>query len=309
MNLLSLFNGISGGMLACERVGIKIENHFASEIDKFANKITLKNYPDTKMLGDVNNWEAWNLPNIDLMIWGSPCQDLSIAKKDRKGLDGERSGLFWVAVEIWKKYKPKYWIMENVASMSKENQNTISNALGVKPILINSSLVSGQHRKRLYWTNLNITIPANKNIMLKDVLESGIVNIDKSFCLDDCYYKGADLITYVKKSKRQLVFEKPNKIGYITKNKLGDRVYSVMGKSVSLKASSGGWGVKTGLYKIDMPDGDYCIRKLTPIECERLQTYPDNWTEGVSNTQRYKMLGNSFTVDVISHILKGVKND
>lgn len=319
MNLLSLFNGISGGMLACEKAGLKIDKHFASEIDKYANQVTLKNYPDTVMLGDVTKWRDWKLPKIDIMIWGSPCQDLSIASKTREGLEGARSGLFWDALEIWKVVRPKYWIMENVASMSKEAKAMISWQLGVEPIMINSSLVSAQNRKRLYWTNISVEQPEDKGILLKDVLESDYnitakhsVNLsavyglkgyaelnNKSKTLTASAYKGYgnDGVT---------IITEPIRLGQIGKGGQGQRIYSVECKTISLSANGGGQGAKTGLYKIDLPDGDYFIRKLTPIECERLQTYPDNWTEGISNTQRYKCLGNSFTVDVIVHMLSGI---
>jgi DNA (cytosine-5)-methyltransferase 3A len=339
MNLLSLFNGISGGMLACERAGLKIDKHYASEIDKYANQITMKNYPKTVMLGDVTKWKDWELPKIDLMIWGSPCQDLSIAGKDRQGLDGARSGLFWEAVKIWQKVKPKYWIMENVASMSQEAKAMISWQLGVEPIMINSALVSAQQRKRLYWTNIPVEQPKDKGIFLKDILESDICEKDKSYCIDACYYKGINIDQYLEKSRRKIVFQplatelksyalttkysgysfphdfikhkkscvfQPIRLGQIGKGGQGQRVYSVHGKTISLSANGGGQGDKTGLYKIDLPDGYYTIRKLTPIECERLQTYPDNFTEGISNTQRYKTLGNSFTIDVIVHIITSI---
>jgi DNA (cytosine-5)-methyltransferase 3A len=235
------------------------------------------------------------------MVWGSPCQDLSIAKKDRKGLDGKRSGLFWEAVRIWKEVKPKYWLMENVASMSKEAKDIISKELGVEPIMINSALVSAQQRKRLYWSNIPVTQPQDLNIYLKDIIESGDVDKLKSYCIDASYYKGTNLKTYLEKAKRQVVFERPNRIGEFNSGGQGDRVYSIDGKSVSLSANGGGRGAKTGLYYTDS-----VIRKLTPIECERLQTFPDDYTSGISNTQRYKCLGNSFTVKVIEHILKNI---
>lgn len=355
MNILSLFDGISCGRVALERAGIKINRYYASEIDKYAIQVAQKNYPDTIQLGDINEWQYWNIDwdSIDLVIGGSPCQDLSIAKKDRKGLNGERSGLFWKYVEVLQRAKPKYFLLENVASMPKEAKQLITDILGVEPITINSALVSAQQRKRLYWTNIpNITQPEDKGILLKDILESGMpcdvinkgfeiskVNMDKSQCLCARDYKGfgnqpmSDVIEPIcvnsqsgdRKGKRkqpsvadriysqdgkttslsgsyQPNIAQPLRIGQIGKGGQGDRIYSVKGKSVSLNANGGGRGAKTGLYKIDLPDGDYTIRKLTPIECERLQTLPDNYTEGISNTQRYKCLGNGWTVDVIAHI-------
>lgn len=314
MNILSLFDGISCGRVALERAGIQVDKYYASEIDKYAIEVAQKNYPDTIHLGDVNGFESWNLPRIDILIGGSPCQDLSIAKQDRKGLDGERSGLFWKYVGCLKKFKPKYFLLENVASMPKEAKEIITKILGVEPVLINSALVSAQQRKRLYWTNIpNITQPKDKHIYLKDILLSGILCdvknkgheisklcIDKSQSLLARDYKGFGNQTMIG------VFE-PIRIGKIGKGGQGERIYSVKGKSVSLNANGGGRGAKTGLYKVDLPDGDYIIRKLHPIECERLQTLTDNYTEGISNTQRYKCLGNGWTVDVIAHILSFLK--
>jgi len=307
MNLLSLFNGISGAQLACERAGIKT-TCYASEIDKYANQITLKNYPNTIMMGDVLKWKSWDLPKIDIMVWGSPCQDLSIAGK-QKGLGGERSSLFWESLEIFRKAKPKYWIMENVASMKKEDREMISFQLGVQPVEINSALVSAQSRKRLYWTNLKIDQPKDLKITLQNILDYGITEKDKSYCLDASYHKGTNSLQYLTNSRQQVVFNKPLQIGFIGKNRMAERIYRIEGKSVCLKANGGGLGAKTGLYKIDLPNGDFYVRKLSPIECERLQTFPDNWTEGCSNTQRYKMLGNSFTVDVVAHILRCVPTE
>lgn len=342
LRVLSLFDGISCGQLALQRAGIPVEIYFSSEIDRFAIQITQKNFPNTIQMGDVKNICFHSLGEIDLLIGGSPCQDLSIAKKARKGLDGERSGLFFKYVEALKTVTPKYFMLENVASMKKADKDIISEILGVEPIMINSALVSAQQRKRFYWTNIpGIKQPEDKNILLKDILESGYANTDKAYCLTTRYsgasfphdflkkkksfvaesvlYSRYNQSTYTEKSASlgttpqnetsiagQLVIS-PVRIGQIGKGGQGQRVYSIAGKSVSLNANGGGQGAKTGLYKIGLPDGDYIIRKLTPIECERLQTLPDNYTEGISNTQRYKTIGNGWTVDVIAHILKGIK--
>ncbi len=188
--------------------------------------------------------------------------------------------------------------------MSKESKEKITEILGVEPILINSALVSGQQRKRLYWTNIpNIEQPKDKEIILQDILEEGFSWNKKAYCLTASYSKAYFPHDFLRKQRQM----KAIKIGFIGKGSQGQRVYSIKGKSVSLNANGGGQGVKTGLYKIDLPDGDYVIRKLTPIECERLQTLPDNYTEGISNTQRYKCIGNGWTVDVIAHILRGIK--
>lgn len=373
INVLSLFDGISCGQVALERAGIKVNKYYASEIDPNCIKITQKNYPETIQLGDVR---SLNLADfvcvhcdddlIDLLIGGSPCQDLSIAGS-RKGLDGSRSCLFWEFVRALKIIKPKYFLFENVASMKKEDRDIITNALGVEPVLINSALVSAQTRKRLYWTNIgHIGQPEDKEIYLKDILESGVAPQNKSYCLTETYHK-ACLSDFVKKHTRTMVGEPlripeatkkgfaeieqgecvdltqlnsktrrgramkeksncltasntqyfqylgkaPIRLGHLEgrSNAQANRVYSIEGKSVCLNANGGGGGAKTGLYKIDLPDGEYIIRKLTPVECERLQTLPDNYTEGIPNSSRYKAIGNGWTVDVIAHILKGIKED
>ena len=385
MNVLSLFDGISCGRVALERAGIKVDTYYASEIDKYAIKITQKNYPDTIQLGDVNNIDFTQfVGKIDLLLGGSPCQDLSIAKQNRQGLKGERSSLFWKYVEALNVIKPKWFIFENVASMKKEDKDIITKELGVEPIMIDSALVSAQQRKRLYWTNIpGIEQPEDKHIYLQDILESEYTDRLKSYCIDASYFKGTNLEQYLEKKRRQVVFDKPFKVGQFNSGGQGDRVYAIEGKSVTLSANGGGRGAKTGLYLIPVQydrknkigkelekaitlmasdwrglnrnqkqnavvycvaqrgryndngkieqkyelrfDGEtntltivqkdnmiwnieemYYIRKLTPIECERLQTLPDNYTEGISNTQRYKCIGNGWTVDVIAHILKNI---
>ena len=355
MKVLSLFDGISCARVALDKAGILVEEYYASEIDKYAIQVSQKNYPDIFQLGSVvglslgsliiEEGEAVEVSELlegtDLLIGGSPCQDLSIAKKDRKGLDGERSGLFWEYVRVLKEVKPKYFILENVASMPKEAKQIITEALGVEPIMINASLVSAQNRKRLFWTNIpNVKLPEDKGILLKHILEE---NVDEKYNV-----KSVDFIKGGTNKKTDLDFiggirnkdwAKDGK-NYSRNFGQGDRVYSSNGKSTTLSALGGGRGAKTGLYRIEKePHGtalDYyndtivpngkakvlgtnpqsttavagqlvndksLIRKLTPIECERLQGLPDNYTEGVSNTQRYKSLGNAFNVDVVAHIL------
>lgn len=266
MNVLSLFDGISCAYEALNRSGIQINSYYASEIDKNAIKISEKNHPDIIRLGDVKEIDGKSLPKIDLLIGGSPCQDLSISKKDRKGLEGDRSGLFWEYVRLLHETKPTYFILENVASMSQKDKQIITDTLGVEPVIFNASLVSAQNRKRLFWTNIQFDLPEDKRILLKDILEE---NVHERFNVNP------------KETKSQ-----------------ANRVYTTDGKSVCLKANGGGGGAKTGLYK-----DDNRIRKLTPIECERLQGLPDNYTEGIVMTHRYRCLGNAFNVDVVAHIL------
>lgn len=314
MKVLSLFDGISCGRLAFERAGIPVEKYYASEIDKYAIQVTQKNYPDTIQVGDVNKLNYLELLDVDIVIGGSPCQDLSIAKQNRQGLRGERSGLFWKYVEALEVIKPKYFLLENVASMRNEDRDAITETLRklypeTECIMINSALVSAQQRKRYYWTNWHVEQPQDKGILLKDILENGLsIPKDKARTLTSYYSTGQTLEHCEEKHIHTMVAE-PIRVGQLDGLGKGqaNRIYSVRGKSVCLNANGGGGGAKTGLYKVDLPDGDYIIRKLTPTECERLQTLPDNYTSGISNTQRYKAIGNGWTVDVIAHILKAIK--
>ncbi|HNH11096.1 MAG TPA: DNA (cytosine-5-)-methyltransferase [Leptospiraceae bacterium] len=304
MNILSLFDGMSCGQIALNKAEIPYSKYYASEIDKYAIQITQKNYPETVQLGDVSKINIDSLPKIDLLIGGSPCQGFSAAGK-KLNFEDPRSKLFWEYVRIKEELNPKWFLLENVM-MKKEWIDIISSALKVQSIMINSSDFSAQNRKRLYWTNIQVRKWGKKEIYLKDILESVTSDRLKSYCIDAQYYKGITLQSYITKHRRTQIFETV-RLGEICKGGQGQRIYSVNGKSISLSTQSGGQGAKTGLYQIDLPDGQYYIRKLTPIECERLQTVPDNYTEGVSNTQRYKMLGNGWTVDVIAHILSGMK--
>lgn len=339
MNVLSLFDGISCGMAALERAGIPVEKYSAYEIDKYAITVSEKNYPYIERHGDVFYGNFKKYKGCDLLIGGSPCTYWSVAKKGRETTpDGEGFKLFMQYVRALDECRPKYFLYENNNSIHKDIKTEISKFLGVEPIMINSALVSAQQRKRCYWTNIpNVVQPEDKEIYLKDIIVSGIPWQDKSYAYTTrCqaatfkdtlerhrhtmiaepvilqrshgYNKGG-----VKQGKcptftamGSFIFNNlvavPVRIGQIGKYQQ-DRVYSVYGKSVSMKANGGGGGAKTGLYKIDLPDGDYIIRKLYPIEAERLQTLPDNYTEGISNTQRYKCIGNGWTVDVIAHIL------
>lgn len=348
MNILSLFDWISCGRLALERAWIQVDKYFASEIDKYAIQIAKKNYPDTLHIGSVTDvkYAHWVLSSqnigalctIDMIIWGSPCQDLSIAKKDWKWLQWEKSSLFFEYVRLLKEVKPKYFLLENVASMKKADKEEITRILteiypDVQCYLINSALVSAQNRKRLYWTNIQwVEQPEDKGVLLKDILEKSVD--EKLIC------KNITLIPWWEKKNTELKF-----IGWVRNKDWAkdwkslsrnfgqwDRVYSPEWKSVSLSANGGGRGAKTGLYSIynqafhedkamSLWSNSQCataktwqiviqppvIRKLTPIECERLQTLPDNWTEGISNTQRYKAIWNGWTVDVIAHIFSYIK--
>jgi DNA (cytosine-5)-methyltransferase 3A len=374
-----------------------VDDYFASEIEPNAIKVAQKNFPDTIQVGGVKEFCGSCVGQVDLLIGGSPCQDLSIAKKGRKGLEGDRSGLFWEYVRIWKEAKPTWFVLENVASMPKADRDIITREMGVEPILLDAALVSAQSRKRLFWTNIpNVTQPEDKGILLKDILQPDSEVDDsmtvhgKSFCLTATYAKlgeSAGEVEHNRKRKQRTMVKQMGHIGetnsqtnrvYDPEGKAptqckgpnggatptlvrmghlddspaqGNRVYSPEGKSVTLSANGGGRGAKTGLYYVGHLEGrvrkgmegqedlsrahPQCdrvygvdgkaptlsasetsgrthvavvvseprIRKLTPVECERLQGLPDNYTEGIAKTNRYKCLGNAFNVDVVSHLL------
>ena len=313
MKVLSLFDGISCGRLALERANLPIERYDAFEIDKYAIAVSKNNFPDIVHHGDVFKGDFKKFKGYDLLIGGSPCTYWSVAKKGRETTaDGEGFRLFMEFVRALKESQCRYFIYENNYSIHQNIKAEISEKLGVQPIIINSALVSAQNRKRCYWTNIPSVIqPQDKGILLKDILESGIGWQDKSYCMT-ASYNGAVFRNTLERKQRTMVAEpviKPIRVGEYGKGGQGQRIYSVYGKSVSLTANGGGQGAKTGLYKIDLPDGDYIIRKLTPVEAERLQTLPDDYTMGISNTQRYKCIGNGWTVDVIAHILGGLHDD
>ena len=316
MNVLSLFDGISAGRVALERAGITVDKYYASEIDKYAIQIAMKNYPDTIQLGDVTKWRDWDIDwsSIGIVMGGSPCQSWSVAGK-KLGAKDERGRLFFVQLEIMQYVLEKspnaFWLIENV-KMKKEFEEllteNVSYQLGkFEKHLINSSLLSAQNRKRLYWTNIpGVTQPEDKGILLKDIVEYGFVDREKGYCLDVCYYKGGNLKQYFEKHRSQLVFSQNIK----DENSQSLRRFLKSTKALNEKANC----MTATMYKGTASNGvtniiaDYKYRMLTPIECERLQTFEDGYTEGISNTQRYKCLGNSWTVDVIAHILQGIKS-
>ena len=263
---------------------------------------------------------------IDLLIGGSPCQDLSIAKKDRKGLEGNRSGLFWEYVRIKKECNPRWFVLENVASMPKADRDIITREMGVEPVMFNASLVSAQCRKHMFWTNIPFELPADRGILLKDILQPD-AEVDermmvkgKSYCLTASYSHQTPTENGIKNSierkHRTMVkvgseFTKTaqtgrnetKKLGYVGENDhQAKRVYDDSSKLPALNV------VCNSMVKNNLVVGDR-IRKLTPIECERLKGFPDNYTEGMTTSNRYKCLGNAFNVDVVVHILSFVKNE
>ena len=424
MNVLSLFDGMSCGQQALERSGVRVDNYFASEIDKYAIKVTQANYPKTNQLGSVIDVDGYSLPKIDLLLGGSPCQSFSFAGK-RKGMSTKdeqeiltlehylelksegfefegQSYLFWEYMRLLKEVKPKYFLLENVM-MGDKWEKILSKAIGVNPIEINSSLVSAQNRRRLYWTNIGmipgglfgdlqsiIQQPKDKGILLKDVIEEEV---------DDKYFLSKKMIdTFTGNSKKMEMkgngfrFSPIKDVEVKTKtittkegNRMDDnyistphdildngktigkkikqinpslesggnqpyqqnRVYDSNGMSPALCANKSdllildcynndlindkkikkreinvanyrhhfkgfnGYVDKSPTIKSSLGSGNQIIlnkiRRLTPVECERLQTVKDNYTDCVSDTQRYKMLGNGWTVDVISHILNYIK--
>src|SRR6056300_204078 len=332
MNVLSLFDGCSGGQVALQKLGIHVDNYYASEIDKYAIKVTQANFPNTIQLGDVTQVKPSERgmgvdyaldydPPIDLLMCGSPCQGFSFAGH-QLNFDDPRSKLFFDFIRIRDECMPKYVLLENVR-MAKKSQDVISKYMGFEPQALNSSKVSAQNRYRLYWFGKlvgdkyeQIPIPPmiDKGITMQDILEDGYATDEmtsngKSHCLT-ARYNGAVWWNSIERKQRTMVLkENPtmSKDGLIrvgTADLKGHdsikRVYAQEGKAPTLTTMQGGHREPKVATSKDM------WRKLTPLECERLQTLPDNYTNHVSNSQRYKMIGNGWTVDVIAHILKGI---
>jgi len=387
LKIISLCDGMSCGALALEpwleQQGLTWDNieYHAFEIDKYADAVSRYNYPYMYRHGDARNYKKFIGDDIFLLMGGFPCQPYSFSGKGKATEDDrDLSNLIFDAL---KELKPKYFLFENVP-MKKEHQDRISDGIGVDPIMINSQDFSAHHRKRLYWTNIKIDgwHDLNQDVSLKDILEDGFVDRDKSHCLDANYFKGGSMKMYKEKSRRQLVFDTEKKKGCrqvgiadIKGYDIIKRVYDPEYKAPALTTMQGGWrqpkvwdkcGAFRGRYKVDGVRQDHKMkvaglttqqlevrtdnktnslttvqkdnvlvdeeklywRNLTPLECERLQTVPDGYTEigqfesyfeevtepkdwryrkTISNTQRYKMLGNGWTVAVISHIMKNME--
>ena len=294
MKVLSLFDGISCGMVALERAKIPVERYVAYEIEENAIKISKKNYPQIEHMGDVTKADFSQYAGFDLLIGGSPCQDLSMYKTSSaegwKGLDGSKSNLFYNYVIALKEIKPKYFLLENVASMENKWVDAISKELGVNPIEINSSLVCAAERKRLYWTNIpDIGKLEDRHIMLKDIVVN-TEEVPQKYWYDKPFvYNGDD-------KKVQCTLD-------IKGHRNMKEVYNLNGKcNTILCDGDGGHRVKK-VYQ-----NGRC-RKLMPVEYERLQTLPDGYTEGVADSRRYTCCGNGWTVDIIAHILKNIPNE
>ena len=384
INVLSCFDGCSGGQLALQKAGIDVGTYYASEIDKYAMQVTQANFPNTIQVGDITKVSLHRFQNhIDLMMGGSPCQGFSFAGH-QLNFDDPRSKLFFDFIRIRDELLPKYVLLENVR-MAKESQDIISKYMGCEPTKINSADVSPQSRNRLYWfvtydwdlgkyVPMHIPQPSKKNVVIRDILEDlpfgeipnylanswgGVPRGDKVKSIDDAkancltasMYKG-QIPTFIKKPNPSASKDGLIRVG--TANLKGHdsikRVYSADGKAPTLTTMQGGHrepkismgrvvnrrldenGVRKDNQmdlpftpKVEVREDDvsnclttvekdnvvvnrdeYLWRKLTPLECERLQTMPDNYTNHVSKTQRYKMIGNGWTVDVIAHILGSV---
>jgi len=304
LNVLSLFDGMSCGQIALDELNIDVKNYYASEINKYAIKVTQHNYPNTKQIGDIKKLtkeKLDKLPKIDLIIGGSPCQNLSPAVISRnnynQGLKGEKSSLFYEFVRIFdlvKKKNPDFkFLFENVAGMSNKDEQIISKTLEVEPLMIDSNLFSAQNRKRYYWTNLEVDdFPKKSDKVLEDIILSP-EEVEK----EDT---GRMKVWYEKD------FERINQSGNVAAlldingHDILKRVYKKNHKCATLTTCGGG-----NTQKKIIQEGR--VRKLLPIEYERLQNVPDNYTDKVSNTRRYNMLGNGWTVGVIKHILKSLK--
>jgi DNA-cytosine methyltransferase len=335
MIVLSLFDGMSCGRIALEREGITVTKYYASEIDKYAEKISASNYPDIIRLGDITKWREWDIETPDIIIAGSPCQGFSFAGK---GLNFEdpRSALFFVFADILKHYHPKYFLLENV-KMKAEHNDVISSLLGeiypecvnqgeifrtgrLEPVLINSALVSAQNRERLYWCNWKVEQPKDMGIYLKDIIENGQTEREKSYCIDANYANAGDEKSYLEHGRRQLIANNRKsescELRRIKNRKqLNEKASTLLSLSWKGEDANGVTiipvtysGASGGNLEPETSTDKITWRKLTVTECERLQTVPDGYCRAVSNFRAYHALGNGWTVDVIAHILKeGIK--
>lgn len=317
MNVLSLFDGMSCGQIALNKVGIKYETYYSSEIDKDAIKVTQHNYPNTIQVGDVTKLSSSNLPKIDLLIGGSPCQGFSFAGK-QLNFEDPRSKLFFEFVRLKNELQPKYFLLENV-KMKKSSEDVITEYLGVKPILINSHLVSGQHRRRLYWTNIpGVEQPEDRGILLKDILDNNVDGTKIEFDVNGEFQMTAKNGKIIRLNNK---VEIPYTI-YETRTELGKserkRIRELHGidstprtkehkEYLPLKTKKSNC-LLTGESTLDyILDSNLTFRTYTINELERLQTLPVNYTNiGLSKNRIRKMIGNGWTVDVISHIFKNM---
>jgi DNA (cytosine-5)-methyltransferase 3A len=301
MNVLSLFDGMSCGQIALNRIGVKYNNYFASEIDKNAIKVTQHHYPNTVQLGDVTKIE-FIASKIDLLIGGSPCQGFSFAGK-QLNFDDPRSKLFFEFVRLINECKPKYFLLENVV-MKKEYEDIITEYLGVAPIKINSSLVSAQNRVRLYWTNIpGVGIPEDRGITLNDVLE--IDSNDNPAAIRGRRLNKATIIgRRLNEAGKRSDYNKDIPITQCLEvratNTNKSNCLTTVDKDNVLTPLP--IGRHPNAFKDKLP-----FRYYSLLEYERLQTLPEGYTNLVSVSQAKKMIGNAWTVEVIAHIFSYLK--
>ena len=275
---------MSCGQIALNKLGIKYDNYFASEIDKYAMQVAKHNYPNTKQIGSVLDLKGEYLPKIDLLFGGSPCQGFSFAGK-QLNFNDPRSKLFFEFVRLLEETEPKYFLLENV-KMKKEHQQVITEHLGVEPILINSSLLTAHNRPRLYWTNIpNIEQPNDMGITFKKI---------RDLQIEDYEYISEEKTINREYKKNYLQYDINGK-GHGSQDQ---RAYYLDNKHGCLYTCA------SSKAKILETDGR--VRKITRKEAERLQGVPDGYTNSVSKAQALKMLGNGWTVDVIAHIFKNI---
>lgn len=295
MNVLSLFDGISCGMVALERAGIKVDKYDAYEIVESAIRISNRNYPEINHCGDVTK-AKYHEGQYDLLIGGSPCQSLSSSnvwlKNGEYGVMGTGvSRLFWEYVRAFLTIKPKYFLFENVASMKNVDRDIISEQLGVQPIKINSELFSAQKRNRYYWTNIpfNLVTERQTSVLTQELLED-VVEDKYHLCQGtlDCIMRPAKKGWCSGKMEIDLPISRPITASCWKIHRADTDNYVTTQRT---------------------PSGRTNVRRLTPLECERLQTLPDNYTAGEKDVDRYKAIGNGWTVDVIAHIFSGLKNN
>ena len=301
MNVLSLFDGLSGGRVALERAGIKVDNYFSSEIKPYAIKVADANYPQdaANRLGDITLINGYKLPKIDLLIGGSPCQDFSGANKERLGVEGLKSKLFFEYIRLLKETNPKYFLLENVR-MKKEHQDFISSVFGCEPIVINSELVAPHLRHRLYWTNLPVEeMPKDKGLRLNDFLINGYSDRDKARTLLES--DSRPLTTPIKMAHRYfntgfttLIF-KDKKHYEDLKEHFNTHFKGKSAKEINEISKD----MDLSLY-----DG---LRYMTNRERESCQTVPQGYTDSLTQNEAACILGDGWTIDVITHIFKGLK--
>jgi DNA-cytosine methyltransferase len=333
--VLSLFDGMSCGQLALKRAGIKVKQYFASEIKQHAIKVTQHNFPNTIQLGSVVDVKASDLPKIDILIGGSPCQDFSLANKERKGLEGVKSGLFFEYLRLLKECKPKYYLLENVA-MTDKDMELISQYLGTYPVNINSELVSAQMRNRFYWTNIGpeefdlfgfryckIPQPKNRKIKLQDILENGYTEMQKSRCILESESRplkqqhkmahrffNSGFTTLITKDKETFLrVKEATKIGFVDigNNEAVDLSYPTSEtRRGRLMKDKSNCLLRNNQYFV-FQDGD--LRYFTQTELERLQTVPEGYTSILKRNDAACLLGDGWTVDVIAHIFSFIKKE